>query len=137
VQDQEVAVEASVLVVDDSAIMVETLNSLLSSHGFCVESCLDGETGWQRLRAGMTGDYPMPDLLLLDLNMPGLDGWTLLSRIRSEQRLARLPVIVITAETDSATRKRVLKAGANDYLSKPVVLSDLLSRVEVFSSHRQ
>jgi DNA-binding response OmpR family regulator len=127
-------VEAKVLIVDDSTIMVDTLDSILSSHGCYVEACLDGETGWQRLRAGMSGDIPMPDLLLLDLNMPGLDGMTLLSRIRAEKRLARLPVIVITAETDTTTRKRVLRAGANDYLSKPVVLSELLSRVEVFSS---
>ena len=126
--------EANVLIVDDSSIMVDTLNSILSSHGCYVESCLDGETGWERLRAGIDGKIPMPDLLLLDLNMPGLDGMTLLGRIRAEKRLARLPVIVITVETDAGTRKTALRAGANDYLSKPIVLSELLSRVEGFSS---
>jgi DNA-binding response OmpR family regulator len=114
--------------------MVDTLDSILSSQGCSVESCLDGETGWARLREGIAGNIPLPDLLLLDLNMPGLDGLSLLGRIRAEESLARLPVVVITAETDVGTRKRALKAGANDYLSKPIVLSELLSRVEGFSS---
>ena len=126
--------EAHVLIVDDSSIMVDTLNGILSSHGWSVESCLDGEAGWERLRAGMTERIPMPDLLLLDLTMPGLDGMTLLGRIRAEKRLAHLPVIVITADTDAGTRQKALKAGATDYISKPVVLSDLLSRVEGWAS---
>jgi DNA-binding response OmpR family regulator len=76
----------------------------------------------------------MPDLLLLDLNMPGLDGLTLLGRIRNEEQLARLPVIIITAETDLKTRSKALGAGADDYLSKPVELSDLLTRVKTYSA---
>jgi DNA-binding response OmpR family regulator len=130
----EVAVEATVLIVDDSSIMVDTLNSILSSHGCSVESCLDGEAGWERLRAGIAGKIPVPDLLLLDLNMPGLDGITLLGRIRAEECLARLPVIVLSTETDAKTRHRALMAGANAFLSKPIVLSELLARVEGFSS---
>jgi DNA-binding response OmpR family regulator len=127
-------VEAKVLIVDDSSIMVDTLNSILSSHGCSVESCLDGEAGWEHLRAGMAGKTPMPDLLLLDLNIPDPDGMTLLGRIRAEKRLARLPVIVITSDTDAGTRKKALRAGATDYISKPVVLSELLSRVEGWAS---
>jgi DNA-binding response OmpR family regulator len=75
----------------------------------------------------------MPDVLLLDLNMPGLDGFSLLDRIREDDQLARLSIIVITADTDRKTRNRVLGAGANDYLSKPVELSDLLKRVKSLS----
>ncbi len=126
--------DANVLIVDDSSVMVDTLNSILSSQGCRVESCRDGEAGWEHLMAGVNGKVPMPDVLLLDLSMPGLDGLTLLDRIRSEERFARLPVIVITADTDSKTRKRALGAGADDYLYKPVELSDLLTRVKSLST---
>jgi DNA-binding response OmpR family regulator len=76
----------------------------------------------------------MPDVLLLDLNMPGLDGMTLLGWIRSDERLAGLPVIIITGETDRARRAEALDAGADDYLCKPVELSDLLTRVKAWAS---
>jgi DNA-binding response OmpR family regulator len=129
-----VAVDANVLIVDDSSVMVDTLNSILSSQGCHVESCGDGEAGWNHLVAGANGEVPVPDVLLLDLSMPELDGLTLLDRIRNEDRLARLPVIVITADTDSKTRMRALGAGADDYLSKPVEISDLLARVRLLST---
>lgn len=126
--------EANILIVDDSAIMVETLTSILSSQGWHVESCDDGESGWRRLLAAADGSAAKPDLLLLDLNMPGTDGLTLLGRIRANDRLACLPVLIITAQTDSATRLRAMETGANGYLSKPVDLSELLARVRGFSA---
>jgi DNA-binding response OmpR family regulator len=129
-----VAVDADVLIVDDSTVMVDTLNSILSSQGCRVQTCGDGESGWRHLMAGASGKIPMPDVLLLDLNMPGLDGLTLLDRIRKEKHLARLPVIIITADADLKTRTEALGAGADDYLSKPVELSELLTRVEVLSA---
>ena len=126
--------EANVLIVDDSSTMVDTLNSILSSQGCSVEACRDAEAGWERLADGLAGKGSVPDLLLLDLNMPGLDGMALLGRIRAEERLARLPVVIITAETDPWTRSKALKAGADAFLSKPIELSELLARVEGFST---
>jgi len=126
--------EANVLIVDDSSTMVDTLNSILSSQGCSVEACLDAEAGWERLTAGLSGKDAVPDLLLLDLNMPGMDGMALLGRIRAEERLARLPVVIITAEADPRTRGKALKAGADAFLSKPIVLSELIARVEGFST---
>ena len=126
--------DANVLIVDDSPVMVNTLSSILSSQGCRVETCDDGETGWRHLVAGASGKVPMPDVLLLDLNMPGVDGLSLLGRIRSDEHLARLPVIIVTAETDLKTRTRALGAGADDFLSKPVELSELLTRVKVLST---
>jgi DNA-binding response OmpR family regulator len=126
--------EAHVLIVDDSSTMVDTLNSILSSQGCSVEACPDAEAGWERLTAGLSGKDDVPDLLLLDLNMPGMDGMALLGRIRAEERLARLPVVIITAETDPWARSKALRAGANAFLSKPIVLSELLARVKGFST---
>ena len=70
-----------------------------------------------------------PDLLLLDLMMPELDGFELLSLIRNDRKLSRIPVIVLTSSTDSETKLRALELGANDFLAKPVDESELVLRV--------
>jgi len=127
----EVCVHPNVLILDDSSAMVNTLDSILTSHGYRVESYVDEETCWQRLVAGLRGTVSIPDLLLLDPNVSGLDELRLLGRIRSEERLASMSVIVLTAERDVRVREDALGAGASDYLSKPVELSELLDRVGV------
>ena len=119
--------DAQILVIDDSALIVEILRNILSLQGYQVESRNDGQSGWDRL---VEDEAPRPDLVLLDLNMPGMDGLTLLRRLRADERFALLPVIILTGETDSDTRIQALKAGANDYLSKPVQAVELLARVK-------
>jgi DNA-binding response OmpR family regulator len=133
----EVAVNADVLIVDDSPVIADTLDGVLSSQGYRVRTCASGEDGWQTLMEGARGTVPLPDVLLLDLNMPGLDGLTLLGRIRHQEGLSGLPVIIITAETSSETRTEALGAGADDYLCKPVELSELLSRVARWSTQQR
>jgi signal transduction histidine kinase/CheY-like chemotaxis protein len=122
--------EVRVLVIDDSASVVEALTGILSGQGYVVESCVNGESGWSRLTAGAEREAPMPDLVLLDLNMPGIDGLTLLRRLRADERFALLPVVILTVEADSDTRMAALEAGANDYLPKPVQTVELLARVK-------
>ncbi len=119
-----------ILIVDDSPVIIEALTNILSSQGYGVESCGDGGSGWERLVAGAEGNAPIPDLLLLDLNMPGIDGLTLLGRIRADERFALLPVIILTVEADSDIRLTALQMGANDYLPKPVQTVELLARVK-------
>lgn len=126
--------DTSVLIVDDSLVTANTLGSILSGHGCQVETYASGEAGWERLVAGASGEDRIPDLVLLDLKMPGLDGMTLLARIRAHRQLARLPVIVITADTNSDTRTEALGAGANDCLYKPLELSELLTQVARWST---
>lgn len=127
----------NILILDHSSTMLNTLDSILTSHGYRVQSYSDCEACWQRLVAASDGRISVPDLLLLDLNMPGLDGLALLGRIRAEEHLSRMGVIVLTAETDARTRTYALGAGANDYLSKPVDLSELLDRVATLSAKQQ
>ena len=122
--------EVRILIVDDSITVTEALTNILSDQGYGVESCSDGKSGWDCLVAGAEHRDPMPDLLLLDLNMPGIDGLTLLRRIRADGRFALLPVIILTVEADPDTRLAALEAGANDYLPKPVQTVELLARVK-------
>jgi signal transduction histidine kinase len=124
--------DVRILIVDDSASIVTTLTDILSRQGYQVESCNDGESGWNRLVAGAERSAPMPDLLLLDLNMPGIDGLTLLRRLRADERFALLPVIILTVEANPDTQLMALEAGANDYLPKPVQTLELLARVKTF-----
>jgi signal transduction histidine kinase/DNA-binding response OmpR family regulator len=122
--------DVAILIVDDSAALVESLTYALTSEGYGVESCRDGQRGWKRLVAAAERQASMPDLLLLDLNMPGMDGLTLLRRLRADGRFALLPVIILTGETDTDIRFEALEAGANDYLPKPVQAVELLARVK-------
>jgi signal transduction histidine kinase len=124
--------DARILLVDDSPALIDALSDILSGQGYQIESCNNGESGWSRLVAGAEKRASMPDLLLLDLMMPGVDGMTLLSRIRTDERFALLPVIVLTVQTDAETRMEALKTGASDYLAKPVHTAELLARVKAF-----
>jgi len=126
----EQAANALILLVDDNPDLLHALRDILSDQGYQVESCRDGEIAWKRLVAAAEKTEPMPDLLLLDLMMPGMDGLTLLRRIRSDGRHALLPVVVLTVQADSETRLMALQAGVNEYLSKPVQTVELLARVK-------
>ena len=122
--------DVRILIVEDSDVVVKTLTNILSRQGYGVEFCVDGDSGWKRLVDGAERKAPMPDLLLLDLNMPGIDGMTLLRRLRGDERFALMPVIILTAETDADIRLTALREGANDYLLKPVQTVELLARVK-------
>jgi DNA-binding response OmpR family regulator len=121
-----------ILIIDDSSAVVSALANILSGQGYEVESCGDGKSGWDRLVTSAERKVPMPDLLLLDLNIPSIDGMELLRRIRADERFALLPVVILTVEADAATRLMALEAGANGYLPKPVQTVELLARVKTF-----
>jgi two-component system sensor histidine kinase/response regulator len=121
--------DARILIIDDSPTVTGALTSILSNEGYQVESRGDGKGGWNRLTAAAEDREPMPDLVLLDINMPGIDGLTLLRHIRSDDRFPLLPVIILTVESDLDTRVKALELGANDYLSKPVQSLELIARV--------
>ncbi|MBN1180258.1 MAG: response regulator [Anaerolineae bacterium] len=119
-----------VLIVDDSEAIIDILTDILTRQGYQVESRVDGEQGWGRLVEALDGLAPMPDLMLLDLMMPRVDGLTLLRRIRADERLALLPVIVLTVRAESSVRLEALRLGANDYLAKPFETAELTARVK-------
>jgi DNA-binding response OmpR family regulator len=112
---------ARVLVVDDDADIRGLLRQLLERAGHAVVEAADGREGLRALYAAS------PDLVLLDVSMPGLDGWQTLERIRD---LSDVPVLMLTARTAELEKVRGLKAGADDYVSKPFGRQELLARVE-------
>jgi DNA-binding response OmpR family regulator len=110
-----------VLVVDDDEDIRALLRLILERAGFAVDEQADGRAA---LRAFHTGQH---DLVVLDVSMPELDGWEILERIRD---LSEVPVLMLTARDSERDRVRGLRAGADDYVTKPFDRDELLARVE-------
>jgi DNA-binding response OmpR family regulator len=111
----------SVLVVDDDADVRALVTTLLGRAGYLVAEAEDG-------RAALKALYGQrPDLVVLDVNMPDLDGWGTLERIRE---LSDVPVIMLSARNEELEKVRALRAGADDYVTKPFGRQELLARVE-------
>uniref|UniRef100_I2Q5B1 histidine kinase n=1 Tax=Desulfovibrio sp. U5L TaxID=596152 RepID=I2Q5B1_9BACT len=116
-----------VLVVDDDMRNLFALSKVLTEKGLRVLKADDGAKALEILR-----DEPDVDAVLMDIMMPGLDGYEALRRIREESRFADLPLIALTAKAMKEDRGKCLAAGANDYLAKPVDVDKLLSMLRVW-----
>jgi DNA-binding response OmpR family regulator len=110
-----------ILVVDDDADIRLLVRELLERRGFSVSEAVDGKHALQAFYEGR------PDLVVLDVSMPGLDGWSTLERIRE---LSDVPVMMLTARSEELEKTRGLRAGADDYVTKPFGRQELLARVE-------
>lgn len=113
-----------ILVVDDEPAMVGALGAVLGQAGHRIIAAYDGEDALRRFRA------EEPDMVLLDLAMPGMDGATVCARIRET---SDTPIIVISGERDQATTVELLDGGADDYVRKPFRSDELLARVRAVS----
>jgi DNA-binding response OmpR family regulator len=111
----------SILVVDDDADIRTLVSELLQRAGHGVIEAPDGESGLKLFYA------QQPDLVLLDVSMPGLDGWEVLTRIRE---LSDVPVLMLTARAGELEKVRGLRGGADDYVTKPFGRQELLARVD-------
>lgn len=132
--DPESVAKARILVVDDSKLMRKAAHKMLGDE-FDVVTADDGEVAWTEL-----GADPSIQVVFTDLNMPNLDGYQLLARVRSSQdsSLAALPVIVVTgAENDEAARMRALDMGATDFITKPFTTVDLLARARAHANNQR
>lgn len=112
-----------VLVVDDTAANANLLADLLRHHGFTVMTASDGESALAAVASHA------PDLVLLDVIMPGMDGFETCRRIRAAPGNTMLPVVMVTALESKEDRVRGIEAGADDFLSKPINVHELLARV--------
>ncbi|MAS87408.1 MAG: PleD family two-component system response regulator [Micavibrio sp.] len=114
---------ARVLVVDDILPNVKLLEAKLSSEYYEVITALSGEEALKKIASDG------PDIVLLDVMMPGMDGFEVCKRIKADSRMAHIPVVMVTALTDATDRVKGLEAGADDFLSKPVNDTALMARV--------
>jgi len=118
----EAPAAARILVVDDTPANVKLLDAVLVPHGYTVLSAASGEEGLT------TVEVEKPDLVLLDIMMPGMDGFEVCRRLRNDPSTAYLPVIMITA-SGTAEKLKALEAGADDFVAKPFDQAELLARV--------
>lgn len=113
-----------ILLVEDHEEIWDFLSRRLKRRGFDVVLAHDGQQGVDKARA------ERPDVILLDMNLPVMDGWTAARAIRSNPELNSLPIIALTAHAMSGDRERTLEAGCTDYHPKPVDFSKLLSQID-------
>ncbi len=109
-----------ILVVDDEAQITRVLRHALESEGFQVRMAADGGSAIEQYRAWL------PDLVITDLSMPGLDGLQVCSRLR---QLSEVPILFLSVKGDEATKVKAFDLGADDYVSKPFGIAELMARV--------
>ncbi len=114
---------ARILVVDDNADNRTLLSDILLMFDYEILEAIDGEQGVAMAEA------EAPDLILMDLSLPHMDGWTAAARIRELPALSAVPIIALTAHSLPGDRDRALAAGCTDYISKPIDVSTLLKKV--------
>jgi two-component system alkaline phosphatase synthesis response regulator PhoP len=119
-----VATESTILVVDDNHDNVEILRAFLESRGYRVASAADGKSALAKL------DEVHPRLVLLDVMMPGMDGWQVCRTIKNHPDYGGTKVVMVTAKGDFQDKFEGMRSGADDYVVKPVDLSELEEKVK-------
>jgi CheY-like chemotaxis protein len=115
-----------ILVIEDNPANMQLMAYLLKAFGYTPLEAIDGETGLlevQRL---------VPELVLCDLQLPGIDGYEVLRQIKATPDLAAIPVVAVTAYAMVGDRDRVLAAGFNGYIAKPITPETFIGQMEVF-----
>lgn len=112
-----------ILIVDDEPVNVELLQAMLESEGYRVEAASGGPEALGRARR------EPPDLVVLDLMMPEMDGFEVCRHLKADARTADVPILMVTGLSDVQNKEQGLAAGADDYITKPVQRADLLARI--------
>ena len=113
-----------ILLVEDNEMNRDMLSRRLAKRGYAVVMAFDGAEGVTMARS------ESPDLVLMDMGLPVMDGWTATRQIKADPATARIPVLALTAETMEGDREKCLAAGCDDYDTKPVDLERLIGKME-------
>lgn len=116
--------KAIVLVIDDEADLIELVRYNLEREGYAVLGSADGESGFSRAIS------EKPDVIVVDLMLPGIDGLEVCRMLRSENATSRIPIIILTAKISEADRIVGLEFGADDYMTKPFSPRELTARIK-------
>ncbi len=112
-----------ILVVDDDKQITRLVSSYLGKAGFGILTAYDGENALRVIR------HELPDLVVLDLMLPGRDGWEITRTLRADERLASVPILMLTARVEDTDKILGLELGADDYLTKPFNPREVVARV--------
>ncbi len=115
----------NLLIVDDSPTILSILKEMLKGNGFAIRTAAGGEEALIQAAADP------PDIILLDIEMPGIDGFETCRRFKAEEKLAGIPILFLSSFEDIAKKVKAFRAGGVDYISKPVQREELIARVEI------
>lgn len=115
-----------ILVVEDNMDNMTLISDVLESLDYDVIQAHDGEDGLAKSSA------EKPDLILMDLSLPKMDGWTATRHLKSNPELQHIPVVALTAHAMVGDKERALEAGCDDYISKPINLKELAKKLEQY-----
>ena len=115
---------SNVLIVEDNELKRDMLSRRLERRGYAVTIAVDGQEGLDRMRADK------PDIVLMDMGLPVLDGWEATRQAKADSDLKSIPVIALTAHALEEDRLKALDAGADDFDTKPVEIKRLLEKIE-------
>lgn len=115
---------AHILIVDDSPTEVHVLKTMLEKNGFQTSSALSGEEGIAKAR------QEKPDLILMDVVMPGINGFQATRQLTKDPETASIPVIIVTTKDQETDRVWGLRQGAKDYIAKPATEADLVGKIK-------
>ena len=115
---------AKILLVEDNEMNRDMLSRRLERRGYEVVIAVDGQQGVELAQS------TTPDLILMDMSLPVIDGWEATRQLKSMDRMKAVPIIALTAHAMSGDREKALEAGCNDYDTKPIELPRLLGKIE-------
>ena len=118
-----ITISKKILIVEDDPSFSRAINHMIGKEGYDVITASNGMTGLRMAKE------EKPDLLILDVMLPGLDGFEICSRLRGETQTAKLPIIMLSAKGQDTDKTTGLKVGANEYLTKPVDRAVLLEKL--------
>jgi two-component system cell cycle response regulator DivK len=113
-----------ILLVEDNEMNRDMLSRRLDKRGYTVAIAVDGGEGVAKAKA------ELPDLILMDMSLPVLDGWDATRQVKADPATAKIPVIALTAHAMESDRQKALEAGCDDFDTKPVELNRLLLKIE-------
>ncbi len=120
---------SKILIVDDDRIMLDVMKQTLEPY-YGVLSAISGSEALRLLRSACTAGTALPDLILLDIDMPGMNGYEVLEQLDRDEDLKKIPVVFLTGLTDEQAEMKGLSRNVLDYLKKPVGMRVLLMRVQ-------
>ena len=117
---------AKILIVEDNEMNRDMLSRRLERRGFAIVMAMDGQQGVEMTRS------ERPDLILMDMSLPVMDGWAATQAIKADPELSKIPVIALTAHAMAGDREKAMAAGCDDYDTKPIELPSLLEKIGKF-----